>query len=227
MTEVEWLTSDDPDQLLLWNHPRFTPRKLRLFAVACCRVVQWRFTDPRSWAAVEAVEAYLDGALPLESLRTRAIGASEAWTDVALHRDRRPMRNTKGGELTTLAAWQLISPFVAEDPIPGDLRSSVNATIGIARQGVKRAKGVQAELFRDVFARPDAVMAFDPAWRTSDVLLLARGIYEEWAFDRMPILADALQDAGCDSDDILSHLRDANATHVRGCWALDLVLEKT
>jgi len=62
------------------------------------------------------------------------------------------------------------------------------------------------------------------SWLTSDVSLLARGIYEERAFERMPILADALQEAGCDCDAILNHLRDANATHVRGCWALDLVL---
>ena len=55
---------------------------------------------------------------------------------------------------------------------------------------------------------------------------LARGVYEERAFDRMPILADALQDAGCDNPDILNHLRDTNAAHVRGCWALDLVLGK-
>jgi hypothetical protein len=52
------------------------------------------------------------------------------------------------------------------------------------------------------------------------------GIYEDRAFDRMPILADALQDAGCDSDDVLNHLRDTTATHVRGCWALDLVMGK-
>jgi hypothetical protein len=57
-------------------------------------------------------------------------------------------------------------------------------------------------------------------------MLLAQGVYDERAFDRMPILADALQDAGCDNTDILSHLRDANVTHVRGCWALDLVLGK-
>jgi hypothetical protein len=57
-------------------------------------------------------------------------------------------------------------------------------------------------------------------------MLLANGIYAERAFDRMPILADALQDAGCDSEALLSHLRDADATHVRGCWALDLVLGK-
>lgn len=68
--------------------------------------------------------------------------------------------------------------------------------------------------------------SFKPSWRTPDVLMLARGIYDQHAFERMPILADALQDAGCDSDDILNHLRDTSATHVRGCWALDLVLGK-
>jgi hypothetical protein len=69
-------------------------------------------------------------------------------------------------------------------------------------------------------------VAFNPAWRTTDVMLLAQGIYGAKAFDRMLILADALQDAGCDNDDILSHCREASLAHVRGCWALDLVLGK-
>ncbi|MBM3981711.1 MAG: hypothetical protein FJ304_15840 [Planctomycetes bacterium] len=69
-------------------------------------------------------------------------------------------------------------------------------------------------------------VAFKPAWRTTDVMLLARGIYDAKAFDRMPILADALQDAGCDSDDILNHCRDAAQVHVRGCWVVDAVLGK-
>ena len=72
----------------------------------------------------------------------------------------------------------------------------------------------------------DAEVKFDPAWRTSDVRALARGISADLAFDRMPILADALQDAGCDATELLDHLRDTSATHVRGCWALDLVLGK-
>ena len=84
----------------------------------------------------------------------------------------------------------------------------------------------QILLLRDIFGNPFRTIAFNAAWRTSDVMLLANGIYAERAFDRMPILADALQDAGCDSDDILNHLRDAKATHVRGCWVLDLVLGK-
>lgn len=55
----------------------------------------------------------------------------------------------------------------------------------------------------------------------------SRGIYDDRAFERMPILADALQDVGCDNDDILNHMRDSNAAHVCGCWALDLVLWKS
>jgi len=66
---------------------------------------------------------------------------------------------------------------------------------------------------------------FDPRWLTADTLGLARGIYEDRAFDRMPLLADALMDAGCDEDQILSHCR-TGGPHVRGCWVVDLVLDK-
>jgi hypothetical protein len=65
----------------------------------------------------------------------------------------------------------------------------------------------------------------DPAWQTPTVLALARGIHANCAFDRLPILADALQDAGCDNEDILSHCR-GDGPHVRGCWVVDLVLGK-
>jgi hypothetical protein len=51
-------------------------------------------------------------------------------------------------------------------------------------------------------------------------------MYESRDFSAMPILADALQDAGCDNEDILNHCCDANATHVRGCWVVGLVLDK-
>lgn len=85
--------------------------------------------------------------------------------------------------------------------------------------------GVSA--LRDVIGNLYCPVAFHPSWRTSDVMLLARGMYDDRAFDRMPILADALQDAGCDNNDILSHCRDSSLTHVRGCWVVDLVLRKS
>jgi hypothetical protein len=72
----------------------------------------------------------------------------------------------------------------------------------------------------------DEKIIFDPTWRTPDVTALAKGITASQDFSGMPVLADALQEAGCDSNDLLNHLRDTNATHVRGCWALDLVLGK-
>jgi hypothetical protein len=51
-------------------------------------------------------------------------------------------------------------------------------------------------------------------------------MYDSRAFDRMSLLADALQDVGCDNDDILNHCRHPKATHARGCWEVDLVLAK-
>ena len=81
-------------------------------------------------------------------------------------------------------------------------------------------------LIREMFGNPFRPVSLDPAWLTSTVVALAQGIYEERAFDRMPILADALQDAGCDNDDVLSHCR-GNGPHVRGCWVVDLILGKT
>ena len=87
--------------------------------------------------------------------------------------------------------------------------------------------GVQSRLLHDIFGPlPFRDVAVAPAWLTSDVLALARGIYEEKAFDRMPILADALQDAGCDNEEVLNHCRAAGWEHVRGCWIVDLLLGK-
>jgi hypothetical protein len=78
---------------------------------------------------------------------------------------------------------------------------------------------------RDIFGNPFRPVAFSPDWRTDTAVSLARAMYESREFGAMPILADALQDAGCDNDDILSHCRGAGP-HVRGCWVVDLVLGK-
>jgi len=82
-----------------------------------------------------------------------------------------------------------------------------------------------ANLVREIFCNPFRPLSFNPTWQTSTVQQLADAIYQEQAFDRLLILADALLDAGCDSTELLNHLRQ-HAEHVRGCWALDLVLGK-
>ena len=83
----------------------------------------------------------------------------------------------------------------------------------------------QCVLARDIFANPFRPLTFQPSWRSATAVSLAQAIYDERAFDRLPILADALEDAGCDNADLLDHLRSPGP-HVRGCWALDLILGK-
>jgi hypothetical protein len=78
-----------------------------------------------------------------------------------------------------------------------------------------------ADLFREVFA-PTARPRFLKRWRTETVRLLADAVHADQAFDRLPILADALEEAGCDNADLLNHCRGPGP-HVYGCWALDLV----
>lgn len=81
------------------------------------------------------------------------------------------------------------------------------------------------KLVHDIFGNPFRPVTFAPEWRTDTAVSLARGMYESRDFSAMPILADALQDAGCDSDDVLNHCR-GDGPHVRGCWVVDLLLGK-
>jgi hypothetical protein len=73
---------------------------------------------------------------------------------------------------------------------------------------------------------PFRPVTFAPEWHTDTAVSLARTMYDSREFSAMPILADALQDAGCDNEQILAHCRDANQVHVRGCWVVDLVSGK-
>jgi hypothetical protein len=83
----------------------------------------------------------------------------------------------------------------------------------------------QACLVRDILGNPFRPVRVDPVWQTGTVVSLAQAIYDERAFDRLPILADALEDAGCTNADILNHCRQPGE-HVRGCWVVDLLLGK-
>jgi len=83
----------------------------------------------------------------------------------------------------------------------------------------------QSKLLRDIVGNPFRHAAADPLWLSSTAVSLAQSIYEDRAFDRLPILADALEEAGCDDPELLAHCR-GDWPHVRGCWVVDLVLGK-
>ncbi|MCE9561745.1 MAG: hypothetical protein K8U57_06780 [Planctomycetes bacterium] len=88
-------------------------------------------------------------------------------------------------------------------------------------------RSVAPLVIRELVGNPFRAVVVDPSWMTSTVRSLAEGIYADRDFSAMPILADALQDAGCDNDNILNHCRDEMQVHVRGCWVVDLILGKS
>jgi hypothetical protein len=203
-------------------------RKSRLFAVACCRSI-WSFlADERSRNAVEAAERRANEEVSAEELERVRYDAGKAFQAAItpLCRDAQSPRTAPcaGARAAVLAL------------LPNALEAAAR-TASQAVNAARRAPGVsyfaayeaallpQAVSMRDIFGNPFRPITFDPAWRTTDVLALARGIYAERAFDRMPILADALQDAGCDNEDVLNHCR-GDGPHVRGCWVVDLVMGK-
>jgi hypothetical protein len=109
--------------------------------------------------------------------------------------------------------WVLSNLSRAEDASVMDMREDRNC-------------GSQLEPLHRIFGNPFRPVTFSPEWRTDTAVALALQMYESRDFTAMPILADALQDTGCSDERILNHCRDASATHVRGCWVVDLVLGK-
>jgi hypothetical protein len=236
MNEEEWLTSTNPWGMIDFVGPGASARKLRLFACACCRQVWNPFLPPFVIRVVEAAEAFADGELGAEVLAgVRAYVARAAA--VADHEDANNGTRYFGDVLGACLSASCQSVNVAELAQDASHTTASAAGDGPLRDGLRVVRvedrppeffaelAAQADLFRDVFGNPFRPVAVDPAWRTSTVVALARGIYADHAFDRMPILADALQDAGCDDEEILNHCREPRE-HARGCWVVDLVLGK-
>jgi hypothetical protein len=202
MTEAEWLACTDPRSMLDFLGGRASDRKQRLFACACCRGLWHLLTDERSQRAVEVAERYADGAATGEDL------------DAA-----REAARTAAGDAARVAAWA----------------ATWAAAWAAAWEAARAAARVAAlvALLRDIFGNPFRSAAVDPSWltwRVGTVPRLAQAAYDERELPsghldpaRLAVLADALEDAGCNDPDILGHLRGPGP-HVRGCFAVDLVL---
>jgi hypothetical protein len=189
-------------------------RKLRLFACWCCRRIWTELWDERSRKAVEMVEQFVDGLATDEQRCAASFAAIDARNAIRGHLIRR---------MAACAAYAA-SDFEIEEAAS----EGANALTWLEELGeLSVARAEQARILHCICGNPFRQVTFNPTWRTSDVMLLAQGIYEERAFERMPILADALQDAGCDNEDILSHCRDTSTPHARGCWVVDLILGKS
>jgi hypothetical protein len=216
MTEEEWMKCVEPERIIKWLEERVESPKFRLFMVACCRRWPHLLVDPRSVRALEVAE--------LHAVRT----TSRSDLQQANKKANAAVRKIRGAEGVGAAYFLALAASVATTtylPARGAYESAWFAQSAAGCRITERA--VQSALLREIFGNPFRPVTFDPAWRTDTVLALARQMYESREFSAMPILADALQDAGCDNDDVLNHCRDANANHVRGCWVVDLALEKS
>src|SRR5262245_47131540 len=209
MSETSWLTSTKPYTLLSYI-PRATPeRKFRLFACASCRRIAALMLDERSLQCVGVVERFADD----EATKAEFLAAAQE-AELA--------ERSASGNPARRAAYAVV---LAAVPFSDVYVSNVIGRV-LAAAHHRQEQNAQADLLRDIFGNPFRPIVFNPDWRTDTAVALAKGMYESRDFGAMPILADALQDAGCDNDDILNHCRDAKQVHVRGCWVVDLVLGK-
>jgi hypothetical protein len=234
MTEKEWLKSKEPKKLLAALGRKPSKRKRRLFGCACCRRVWQLIPDERCRTAVITAEQFADdvaGDEDLTKARVRAKTAEEqqgpdytgSWAARACY----CVALANAGDAAKVWQSAVVAQQMQTLAVRGiSFRPSPKYSATMTEVWNQEVP-VQAALLRDIFGNPFRPVSLDLSWLTTDVLALARGIYDERAFDRMPILADALQDAGCDNDEVLFHCRDANPIHVRGCWVLDLILGKT
>ena len=245
MTEAEWLACEDPDAMLPFLDSHFVQveglevdedpaawpvgRRLRLFAVGCCRHIERMLTDQRSRDGLDVMERYVDRLVTKEQLRDAVGAAAKVTWDYEGVSDGRFQAATAA----YLALDDIQDEFTDTAEAAMNVRDAVTVAISERTRGYNKLREeaniaeerYQANLLRDIAGNPFRPVAFDPEWRTSTAVALAQQMYESRDFGAMPILADALQDAGCDSADILDHCRGPGP-HVRGCWVIDLVLGK-
>jgi hypothetical protein len=223
MTETEWLGSMSDPHLMIDRlatlEPAASRRKTRLCMVAFCRSIWHVMTDERCRRAVDVAERFADDAGAEADLKAAIKGLPTPRRDYgALHKTapqdaaRSCTSRKEKFLLASLAQVNALTAMAWQNG-PHDPRTA------------SESASVQAEVVRDIFGNPFRPVNFDPGWRTADVLGLANGIYEDRAFDRLPLLADALMDAGCDDDQVIGHCRSPGP-HSRGCWVVDLVLGK-
>jgi hypothetical protein len=215
-----------------------TSRKRRLFGCACCRRLWPLLSDQRVRAALETEERFLEGQATGDEVKAahRALSDVQRQLSDQIGPDefRPPSARMDPAARTHFdVAEALLScgpnTVVRDEVAAAAVRGGVSAT-------VEEEWGAQAALVRDIFGNPFRPVAVAPgwlAWSGGTVARLAQAAHDERRLPsghldpgRLAVLADALEDAGCADEAILSHLRGL-APHVRGCWAVDLILGKT
>jgi hypothetical protein len=211
MTEAEWLACEEPLRLLDAVRYRVSLRKLRQFAAACCRQSGPHLpTEPMRRGALDFAR-FLDGSIARDEL-VRSLRE-------ALGEEPPPGYENLDAFLTGFDAWPVASV--------GRLAQVLALGLGLRGPGtVRREARVACNLLRELVAPPYRRSHIDPLWLRYDggcVGRLAHALDSEQRWDELPVLADALEEVGCDDEHLLAHCRRAGG-HRPGCWALDALL---
>jgi hypothetical protein len=231
MTRSEWHSCTDPQEMLefLQNSGRWNERKLRLFSCACVRRIWGLLDDERSRKAVDIAECFSDSKVGRAELTAARAAADRAHFEA-------PRR----ANFRALDA----APHTAEEDLScsaADAAVSAADAVQIAAGGDEMAKveecQQQTRLLRCIFPNPfrdiPTIEGRWLAWNDGTVQRMANTIYEQRQLPsshldpvHLAVLADSLEEAGCHDGEILSHLRQQGVVHVRGCWVIDLLLNK-
>ena len=216
MGPKDWECCTQVDVMLKALDPKEHRRRWVLFNCACCRRVWGRVPEGACREYVEAAERYALGT----GLK-KALAALKPAAEGALLRSLHagdPCRNAAASAASTAANTTRYCAW-----------NAARAAGGVGRVAHRRERLAQAGLLREVFGNPYRPVAVEPAWLDWDggaVPKVAGAVRADGRFSDLPVLADALEEAGCTDADLLSHLRGPGP-HVRGCWAVDLLLGKS
>jgi hypothetical protein len=238
MTEAEWHSLADPfalfDQIRgpksTLNLPVVaTDRQLLLWASACCRRLGPVVDDARWLNAIRVVEQFADGEAAYPEVLAVGREMQKWFEELGGYQNVSPIgmvarscADLSGG--VDSAYDSMGTPFLV--PAEEASRWAVAAVREIAGEpAAERERAVQCSLLHDILGNPFRPATVREGWRTPSVLTLAIEVYRGRSFGRLPELATALIQAGCEDEIILNHCR-SDGPHVRGCWVVDLFLQR-
>ena len=252
--EQQWEQSENSlgmVDILRVNSNLGSERKLRLFAIACCREIGYLIKHPDSQKALEMIEQYVDDK-DSKKLQQASVIAERVARESENERRRNDQANVIDFGALCVANAAMASAESEHNNNPTQLYLEFSNSVIYssssayseandqpvnnwlnpperAKEQLKVQSSLLHEIFHNPFINPEKKPKIESewlAWNDGGISKLAQAIYDAKRFDELPILADALEDAGCTNEDILNHCRGAGP-HVRGCWVLDLLLEKS
>ena len=219
VTESDWHEADNPMKMIRFLGASASNRKQNLLIAACFRRIWHLLKTARGHRAIEVLEQFVEGNATAEQW---AQAKEDAWQST---------KEIPNPEDSSNPEHLAIGAIGLHNSIGDHLLGVAYATawVKVGTPAAISEPEAQCVLVREIFGNPFRPIPIDIAWlawNDGTISKVAQPIYDERAFDRMPILADALEDAGCDNADILTHCRNSG-DHVRGCWVVDLLLGKS